>query len=294
MPRAIALLVALLGLAAVRADASDKLQLANGDELNGVIVEERNDHIILEHPVLGRVELARDQLKAEDPPDDGAFGIGLFRDWQRSFELGLTGSEGNSENMTLRAGLALDYEDELKRWRIDARYLRGSQDGDTDEHEARTLLERDWRWADSPWFLFANGVFDWDQFQDWDFRASLFAGPGYEFYDTEVFTLRGRVGGGVTREFGSGEGAIPEALLGIETDWDPDERQKIAFHNRLFPDLSDFGEFRNVTGLDYTVDVGALGGIKLKSGLENEYDSKVADDIRRNDLKYYGSVLLGF
>ncbi len=294
MTRAVALATLLTGSIALTAEASQKLQLVNGDELSGVVVEEQADRVVLEHPVLGRLELARDQLAAPEPADGGAFGSGFLLDWDRSLELGISGSEGNTEDMEIRVGLDLGYEDEHKRWRFDTRYLRGSDDGVTNEHEAHVGLERDWRLTGSRWFAFANGVFDWDRFEDWDYRASAFAGPGYEIFDTPRFKLRARLGPGVTREFGSGQGISAELLLGMETEWQPGERQKVTAYTRLFPDVSDLGEFRSVSGADYTVDVGDPGGIKLRVGIENEYDSDVAPDIRQNDLKYYGSMLLGF
>lgn len=284
--------LALILAPSARDAAADTIELRNGDKLSGLVLERSEERIVLEHPVLGRLEVPTSELAPPPPPDDGAFGSGLLRDWDRTLELGFSGASGNSDNQRVSAGLELDYADEQKRWKIGAGYLLSASDGSTDDHQAFASVERDWRFPGSRWFAFGNGRFDWDQFEDWDFRLSSFGGGGYEFYDTETFELRGRAGLGLTREFGTGEGITPEALLGMEMKWALDDRQTLRAYNRLIPALDDPGEFRNVSGLDYTVSVN--GDLGLRLGLDNEYDTSVDSGTKRNDFTYRGSLVYDF
>jgi putative salt-induced outer membrane protein YdiY len=271
---------------------AETLELANGDALSGLVTERSAERVVLEHPVLGRLEIPTSALAPPPAPDAGAFGTGWLRDWERRFELGVSGASGNSNDQKIQAGLELGYEDEHARWNMDARYYRSSSDGDADAHEAHASLEHDWLLPPSRWFGFASGRYDWDAFEDWDFRLGGFGGVGYGFFDSDHFVLRGRAGLGLTREFGTGEDVTPEALLGLESEWKLDDRQTLRAYNRLFPAFAEPGEFRNLTGLDYTVRMNDI--LSLRMALDNEYESEVDREAERNDLTYRGSVVLDF
>ena len=67
------ILITLLLCACPLALRADTLILANGDKISGEIVEWAVDHVVLEHPQLGRVRLTLDQLEIDTgtPPNPG-------------------------------------------------------------------------------------------------------------------------------------------------------------------------------------------------------------------------------
>ena len=75
-------LTAFLVLLTICSDArADTLLLANGDESNGEIVEWAIEHVVIDHPQLGRIRLSLDQLDitSVERPTTGLFGGNLLR-----------------------------------------------------------------------------------------------------------------------------------------------------------------------------------------------------------------------
>ena len=286
--------LALLLIFPLTQAGAETLELVNGDKLSGELIERTEDHVVLDHAVLGRVTVPTAKLESPEPVNPGLFGTGFLRGWKRSIEMGLSGASGNSETKDLRAGVNLGYEDETRRWKFEARYLFSEQDHDTSQNNFRTILNRDFLLPNSRWFFFAGGRYDWDDFQNWEHRLTLGAGPGYEFLTSESFNLRGRIGPSLTIQRGDDDDVKGEMLLGLEAVWRISEAQTLNLSNSIFPALSDPGEFRNVTNADWIVQLSERYRLALKLGLENDYDSSVDSDTEKNDLKYYGSLLYSF
>lgn len=306
----------------------DVIELVNGDKLNVTILEHTPEHVVFVHPVLGEVTLPAAQVVAvsaspaeaapaekdpqvtpvgvappveapEDevtPKDPTIFGIPILPGWERKIELGLDGSEGNSETLNFRAAFMADYEDEEDRWHIGSAFVRQTTDGDATRNDFYAELIKDWLIPGEKHFYFAQVRYDYDDFQSWRHRASGAAGIGYQLIERDDFDLIGRVGlGGNYTWGGDGDDEFtPEALLGIEGTWRIAENQTFEFKNTLYPSLDEAGEFRNLTSLAYVIEMDQAKGLSLKLGLENEYESQTDDDSKHNDLKYFAALVFDF
>ncbi|MFW6058984.1 MAG: DUF481 domain-containing protein [Phycisphaeraceae bacterium] len=232
-----------------------------------------------------------DQVEDEVPPADQ-----LFADWDFSLSAGFAGSEGNSVSRSFNFQFKATQEDEHKRWLFDNKYFYGSSDGTTNQNEFNSTLTRDWLEPDEPVFYFAKGIYDYDQFEPWKHRASAFGGAGYEFIKRDDLALVGRLGAGVTKEFGDEADELrPEGLIGLELlRWHITETQNLTAATTLYPDLGDFPESRIVSNVEWTVDLDQADGLKLKLGLAHEYESETEGDAKHNDLKYYGALTFDF
>ncbi|MEM9347507.1 MAG: DUF481 domain-containing protein [Planctomycetota bacterium] len=302
--------------------SADTVQLKGGDVINAAITAQDDASITIDHPSLGSMTIARDKieaiyadpdamaealakadaadkaaaLEAERAADEGLFGTGLFKGWNRQLEVGLNGAEGNSQNLNFRAAFAADYEDDEDRWIFNMLYRAARSNGATTEKNFNAELFKDWLLPDRDYFYFANGRFDWDDFQDWDTRWSGFGGIGYQFLDDEKWNVRGRAGIGGNQEMGGtmGDEFTLEALLGVEADYTISENQSIAFTNYLYPSLEDSEDFRNITTLDYIINIDRDKGLALKLGLANEHDSATPSTSKKNDFTYYASLIWQF
>lgn len=323
MLRHLVVVLLLFGIACGSAIAqTDEIELVGGDVLRGRVVEQTEERVVFEHPVLGLLELkmadvARITLSREQepptkpvepadisptPPIEAApeqttlpAEADAGSRWKFTLDLGVNGSTGNTETLDVRLGLLGAYEDKSMRTKFDLVYYYGEADGDRNTNKFTAGARNDWLLSESYWFYFAEGRFDHDEFQSWDWRVSGAGGVGYEFYDHETFTLLGRVGLGAVYEQGSdNEGVEPEALLGLDLKWKITEKQTLAASTTFYPALGDVGEFRAISGLDWTLDLDAAKGLKLKFGLHHEYQSVVDSGVDRNDLKLFGGVALQF
>jgi hypothetical protein len=284
-------LAAFLLLLAPLAAAAETIELVNGDKLSGTVLERTEVGIVLEHALLGRVEIANELIEPPRAPNGGLFGTSLLAGWTRIFRIGVRGAHGNTRTNDVLGAFDLDYEDEDRRWNFDAAYRFSAADGVTTKHNAFAQLHRDWLLNGSPWFLFSNGRFDYDEFQSWKYRANAAAGVGYQFLDGERIELKGLLGPSLTRQFNENDFYV-EALVGVEGTWKIAKDHRLVVANSIYPALNDLGEFRNLSSVVWSWKLLERPGLSLIAGVDNEYQSQVESGILHNDVKY--STSLGF
>ncbi|MFW6336082.1 MAG: DUF481 domain-containing protein [Phycisphaeraceae bacterium] len=320
-------------LAAADEARGDVVVLESGDVLNGQVTAQNEESVTLEHPLLGTLTLpaasvasvtvspevqaeaaepaAESQEPAaattapaaatpaeeagglEEPVKRGLFGTGFLQGWTREFEVGVFGEAGVSDSLDIIARVSTEYENERKRWLFDSGLLYGQDEGEQTDGEFDASLRRDWRIPEKPVFYFAQGGYDYDNFESWEHRVRGNGGVGYEFLDNETYDLNGRLGAGLLAEFGGSQDddVVPEGLAGVDFSWNVREGHVFTAFNNFYPQLEDVGEFRNVTGLEYTIEIDREEGLSFKVGVENEHDS---NDAEKNDLVYYSTLVIGF
>lgn len=287
--------------------SAEIIKLKNGDSINIVVKEETDSQLTVEHQSLGKLIILREQIisihhEREELPvdkvtfptaDRGMFHTGLLEGWERRLEIGLDGSAGNSQNETLRSTINLKYEDDETRLHFETLYYISRDENETSEKKAYANFLKDWLIKDSKWFFFSNSGIDWDQFKDWDYRIRQYAGPGYQFINTEKWDIRGRMGLGVKHVIGDdiSDETTMELPFGFEASRNINGNHKIECSNILFPSLTDKGEYRNVSNLNWYIKFNYYSSFGLKIGLYNEYDSSLSS---KNDADYYVSIIWDF
>jgi putative salt-induced outer membrane protein YdiY len=206
---------------------------------------------------------------------------------------GISGAAGNSENLNANAQLSLKQENEHLRRNFLAAYYHASTDGIASSNSFLAELNNDWLLGNSPWFLFGQGNYDYDEFRAWDHRIASSLGAGYDFVDTDTLTLRGRTGVGYSQTFGDEQESRPEALAGLEAKWHITPQQNVEFSSSFHPDLSDTPEFRTLTSLNWNIALLSMKGLGLKIGAVHEYESDT-ESMKNFDLRYYGNLSYDF
>ena len=283
--------------------AKEKLKIA---EENVEIAEEKAK--VAEQ----QVEVAEDNVKLAkgEKVNDGFMGTGWFKGWDSSLSIGLSGSSGSSVNSTFRTAFNTRYEDKKGRWNYKSFYFRDSEDNITGENQINATLVRDWFFNESKWFAFATGVYDWNQFKDWNHRLQFGGGPGYQFIKTDTWEFSGRAGATVITEFGktqfdsngdiifNPDGSVLEdtvvgleGLIGADVTWHITSKQHFSISNYFYPSLTDGGQFRNLTNISWIHSLDWFEGLALKFGIRNEYDTSESIP---NEFNYNFSVLWGF
>lgn len=288
--------IALALLWAVPA-ASDVLKLANGDELNGEIVEWAVDYVVIEHPQLGRVRLSLDQLDIDtgEPVSKGLFGTTFLQGWKRSIDLGFNGRTGNSTLRNLTAGLDFSYDDPFTSWRIDGRYYYNEDENGVGDNNAIVNVRRDWLDPDSRWFARASSRYQFDEFEAWRHRATLFVGPGYHVVNREAHKLDVTLGPSFTKEFSGEQDNKGELMFGVDYSWKPAKRYEFTFANQVFVEIvPTAGPLRNVTFADLKIALLEEPALSFKIGGQNEYESDPDGGDKANDVKYYMALGLDF
>ena len=227
------LAVAVIVVSACAVAVADQITLKTGDVLIGEVTERSDDHVRLEHPVLGSLAIPAEQVASvavdatgqapvvESPAGQvEAAQVGdkaessakpqaartpkrrlLFAGWDASLEIGINGSQGNSETLNARVAFNAAKEDDLHRWKIAASYHTATSGGDATRNESMAGLTKDWLLPGSLWFYFAAGRIDIDEFESWDFRLSGTGGIGLELVNRG--DLEARVRAVVVRSSGA-------------------------------------------------------------------------------------------
>ena len=289
-------IILVLSTLALQASAGT-LKLANGDELNGEIVEWAVDHVVIDHPQLGEIRISLEQLDLETgtPPSRGLFGTTFLRGWNRTIDLGWTGRVGNTDTLNITAGLDFNYTDEFRRWKLTGRYFfNKSEDGD-DDNNARIELRRDWLFPGHDWFAFAALRYQFDQFETWRHRTVLSIGPGYNLVHSETHKLDLRAGPTFTKEYAGDRDSKGEVLFGVDYEWTISSRSSLLLANEFYfqytPELADF---RNLTTGEWRLRITDEPALSLKIGASNEYEIDPDPGDEANDLRYYLSLGLDF
>lgn len=224
------------------------------------------------------------------PPPPKSF----WRGWSGSIEGGLNGSSGNSENFSIRGGINAARASETATTTASLAYTYDTSDGVNTKSRGVFDLRNDWNISER-WVLFAIAKTEYDEFQDWDWRLSLFVGPGYYFIKEEQTQLLGRIGVGVTKELGgSRDDFTPEGLLGFDLLHTLTERQKLFLTADFLPDLSELGEYRINAKAGWEILVDPEVNLTLKLGVEDRFNTNPGPNRRGNDLEYFALLVWPF
>jgi putative salt-induced outer membrane protein YdiY len=284
--------------------AEDRVELKSGDVLIGRVLVRTVDEVRIDHPKLGEITIAADDVAMIEFADPAAAPPVMpvppepepeeESPWLSEIDLGASGSQGNTDFLNFRAAFRTERESERHRWRFDASYYLGFEDGDRNQHRATVGALKDWLFVDSPWLLFATARFDFDDFRSWTYRLSGHGGVGYTFIDDDTFQLIGRAGPAATKRWKRTESIDPEGLLGLELRWTIDDRQRLTASTTMYPALDDFFEFRQVSAVRWTMSIDRARGMNLSAGIEHEYESDVPADTKKHDLRFFAGLTFAF
>ena len=211
-------------------------------------------------------------------------------DWHKQLEIGLIGSSGNSESQNFHAQVSAKQATPELRREANAAFDMEKKDREKSREEFYATLNQDWLLSGSPWFYFAQGRFDWDDFKDWDYRANVAGGTGYDFITREDWTLRGKTGLGFNREFGGKDHSIAtEAIFEASSNWMFSAHHKLELKTTWYPQLDEISEYRNINTLSWLYKLNDT--MRFKVGLIHEHDSDVPDGIKRDDFTYATSLV---
>jgi opacity protein-like surface antigen len=308
------------------AAVADEIELVTGEKIEGAILENNDQRVVIEHPVLGRLEIDPDQIK---PPEEvhvtpGLFGTSFLEGWTRGASIGWNLSTGKSKNQNLNGDLGLHRETERHRMKLVSKYYYSESDKEVEDNQFDARYTHDFLFADGKWFPFLSPNYRYDSQQDWNHRAGVDVGIGYQFFKNEEWDLLGRLGGGVSQTLkddreettsGVPAGESPRhrgdnpirtewtGLIVLQGTWFYMEGQSLAASIGLEPDFADLRSrnetstrtpnFRSIMNAEWKVAIGAIEGLSFKTGINYIHDSHESNR-NRNDRKYYLNLAYDF
>lgn len=250
--------------------------------------EADSDWDLLENPL----DLALGQTP--DAWITASFDTPFWKSWDGSIELGLNGTEGNSETFNLRMGAKVRRESEATIQKIEFTHIDKSNQGA--QTALSTLLDgrQEWKLRDERYTYFVHGLMEYDEFKAFDVRLSADTGLSRKLINTDTKRLSGRLGASASREVGGpNDEWIPELLFGVDYDHKIDDRQKVTFEATYYPDITDYENFRLNSKASWEIVVNPDWGMSLKLSAIDRYDS-TPSGAKPNDLDYSLLMLWNF
>lgn len=195
--------------------------------------------------------------------------------WDTGIELGLNGSSGTSDTLSLRTGGYIKRKSRFSKLDMSGYYNRTTEGSVATQNNAQFDARNDWLLDDqSPWTLFASGNLFYDQFQVFDLQLNSNIGVGYRFADDDALTLIARVGGGAAREFGGPDDEwAPESIFGFEYSQQLSATQKFSGKIDYYPEWEDFGEYRLAADVGWEIELIEPSNLSLKISANDRFDS---------------------
>jgi putative salt-induced outer membrane protein YdiY len=300
----------------------DRIVLAAGDTLIGTVIAQTVDVLTLQHPALGELTIARSDIKEwthlTSPPGIAAKAVEAARvasvasltlaqpapvvkaeepavKWSGHIDMGANGASGNSDTNNMYAAGGFKRETDLSTLTLEANYRLATDSGSTTANRFFDIIRYERVFSKgSRRSYFAQTTQEADEFKDYDFRLTASGGVEQRFIDTEKTKLKAYAGLGAAREFGGSDtGVSPFALFGTAYSRKLNDRVTFKAGSEFEPRFDDVGEYRLRGNASIAVDLNDSGSLKLKLGLEDEYDSDPGA-AKKNDFYYTASIVYSF
>ena len=316
------------GFATPARGEDDSIALRGGDVLRGTIVAETETAVTLDHPALGRIEVSRASIASINrtavtiptaPPTptpeasaEGSKPVAAVPtavlpapvppppprpdgSWKFHVDFAGSGSQnGEGSNWDIRFAGEAKRESETDRTNVTAEYYFNSANSVTTDDNLLVRGLEEFLFAQSKWEAFVQGNYQWDNFQAWESRAGMYAGPGYRLLEGEPISLRLRGGAGASYEFPTSTWTA-ELLFANQLEWVINAQSKLTQAFEFYPDVENLDEYRYILRLEYAVKLSEKGDITGVAGVRDEFDSFVGPgEGTSNDFKIYAGIGLDF
>lgn len=215
--------------------------------------------------------------------------------WSGESELGLTGTEGNSQNFKIRLGGKVKRETDRTIFTLDAIYRLANLQSVRSENRLFATDKMEFLFHKRPMSFFLSGTTEYDQFKAFDVRLARHTGFEYFFLKNDTTTLKARLGFGASKEIGGPQNKwVPEALVGSDFEWTISKRQKLTATVDVFPDVSDPTDYRAQAKIAWELLIDPEMGLTLRLGILDLFDSTPESNRKRNDIDYFATLLWKF
>jgi len=214
--------------------------------------------------------------------------------WEGNVELGLSGTEGNSETFNVRVGMTAKHKTDWLVKTVQITSIQKSAYGVTTANTALLDARLDWPLTNSRWSYFIHSLLEYDEFKPFDARISADSGLGYEFIQNDNTNLVGSTGFALSHEIGGADDdVVPEWLFGLKFKHKFNDHHSISFQTDYYPALENFGDFRLNSQASWEIVLSKDWGLSLKLSAIDRYDS-TPQGAKPNDLDYSTLLLWSF
>jgi len=213
--------------------------------------------------------------------------------WSGGVDVGLSGSQGNTDTLMLRAGLDIKYDDPSDYAILNVLYILDQANSTQFENKAFALFRNELPMGSGvAWY--AQAMVEYDQSQVEHLRIGSYSGLSYALMQGGTQTRKLRAGGGMAREYGGPNNAwFPQGQAGADYEYKLSDRTRLSLAGDYYPDLENFDHYwlRGRASFDILLD--QQSNIMLRLGAFDRYDSRPYGS-KRNDIEYFAMLSFRF
>ncbi|MCB9847566.1 MAG: DUF481 domain-containing protein [Phycisphaeraceae bacterium] len=214
--------------------------------------------------------------------------------WSGSVELGLNGSEGNTQLQRGRVAFDAKRVAPGSTFDLRVRYQAAQTRSVTTENRLTLRARNEWATSSADWRVFLEGGAERDQFRDFDWRVTGNAGFAYDAIKSDPTKLTLRAGIGGSTEFGSPrDGIFPESVAGYEFHHKLNKQMTLTSLGEINLDLDNLWEYRARVNAALDTSLTDNGAWRLRVGIEDRYETNTTR-AKRNDIDYFISLVYRF
>ena len=211
--------------------------------------------------------------------------------WTGSVEMGMNGSEGNSDSLSFRVGSGLKRETPLNTLELLINYGRNRQGGLETQNNGLMSGRWDWKLPRPNWIYYNRFQLEFDKFKAFDLRLTMASGLGYHLIKNEKTNFTPRLGMAVSHEFGGPyDSWIPEADFGFDLTHQISKKQALKATVDYYPSWENFSDYRLVSQVNWEMLLDEATNLSLKLGAIDRYDS-TPNGRRPNDVDYFLTLI---
>ncbi|HDZ77192.1 MAG TPA: DUF481 domain-containing protein [Candidatus Omnitrophica bacterium] len=275
-----------------------QVYLKNGDRVNGSVIEESKDNLILQTEAMGVVFLDREfierfiddtkKVNIDEPVEEKL--------WEGSISFGSGKSSGNTQNSQVSFGGSLNRKTNHDEFTLKGNSFYSSSNKKMDSQRWGGLARYAFSFGgQTKWYNFYKIEADHDRFANIDYRLTPAAGLGYWFSDQEDFKAMVEAGLGVeyTKFRDASDDSneliiIPRAFL----------ERKLMGNSRVFQDIILYPSLEDTQSYRLRAETKFSNPIndKLSFNLSfiDDYDSSPSRNTKKNDTRFVSALTYAF
>lgn len=219
----------------------------------------------------------------------------FIRNWDGAVELGLAGTQGNSDVLKFRSGFNAQRKTATNTFNSDLFLSMARVNGRMTENKVLFLSRDEAALFHSKWSALLANTVEYDQFRTFNFREAVHSGLSRAWWKTDSTTFKTRAGAGVSYDVGPAvERWIPEGMFGYDFDWKLTDRQRMLSSGDCYPGMADWGQLRLRVRAAYELLIDPSFGLALRVGVQERFDSRPGPGTVQNDIDYFTTMLFRY
>lgn len=234
--------------------------------------------------------------KVKPPENSWAAEILKSKVWSGGIEIGLAGSEGNSDAFKIRTGFLVKRDHEGNIMTSDLMYVLSEVGGLLTENKALWVLRDEMQVGKSKWSMLMSEALEFDQFRAFNLRNATHAGMSRALYTNDRLSIKSRMGAGMSYDLNTVimvDRWVPEGMMGYDIEYKFTERVRLTSFGDYYPNMANWGQFRLRIRTAGEFLIVPEYGLVLRAGIQDRYDSAPGTGVP-NDIDFFTTILMKF